>query len=563
MWGNKWRFGIFKRLLVSFLIALTPLYALGFYMYEWSKNEIKEEITASAQAQANYYINDMQNRLNQISAMQYELLGDPYVVQLANSPESLESYDKIGAMLYIRARLQSVMNSSPWIKDVRLLVPHEQLRLSASDGLDTMEQAAFNTSRLSSPYRLVHDAGELFMEAASPLIAYGSTSEYRPDFIVEIELSADALKQDMNLSNERSYSGKMSLTLGDGFGIQSSFEAPEREGDYITVQARSADYDMTYIQWILKDSIYESLNRHVRWFWIFSILTLSAAALFLLDINRIIRLPLAKIVRAFRNVEAGNFNLPIHHRRDDEFNYIYDRFNQTMASVRQLIDQVYKQKILLQDAELKQLQSQINPHFLYNSLFMTVRLIKSEKLEQASDFVHQLAGYFRFVTRNAKDTVSLADEIAHSRNYAGIQQVRFHDRISILFEETPAQWKDMQVPRLILQPLIENAFVHALEDKIEGGLLRVSFQVADNGLQIAVEDNGDHAEEQWSKLYSMLNLPQHDAEVTAVLNVHRRLQVKMGPSSGLAAERSELGGIKMVLTLTRAEENNDPVNDRG
>lgn len=79
--NNKWKFGIFKRLLISFMISLVPIYALGFYMYIWSKDEIKKEISESAQTQANYYINDMQNRLNRITAMQYELLGDPFVIQ--------------------------------------------------------------------------------------------------------------------------------------------------------------------------------------------------------------------------------------------------------------------------------------------------------------------------------------------------------------------------------------------------------------------------------------------------------------------------------------------------
>ncbi|SDT51419.1 two-component system, sensor histidine kinase YesM [Paenibacillaceae bacterium GAS479] len=563
LWGNKWRFGIFKRLLISFLIALIPIYALGFYMYNWSKTEIKQEITESAQAQANYYINDIQSRLNRISAMQYEMLGDPFVIELANASETLEGYDKIQSILYIRARLESIKSSSEWIEDVRLLAPNTKISISATEGLESLEPGLLNVDRLSSPHKLVDDDQKLFMEAASPLLAFGTTADYMPDFIVEIELSIEALKSDMDSSNERPYTGNLSLTLGNGFKIQSIINAPQRKGDYITIQAKSEEFDVLYSQAILKDRIYETVNRHVFWFWIFSILTLVAALLFLLYTNRTIRIPLAKIVRAFRNVEDGNLNLSIHHHRHDEFNYIYDRFNNTLASVRQLIDQVYKQKILLQDAELKQLQSQINPHFLYNSLFMVVRLIKAEKLEQATEFVNQLASYFRFVTRNTSDTVRLADEVEHSLNYANIQQIRFHDRIWIQFDEPPEHCRDLIVPRLILQPLIENAFVHALEDKLEGGLLKVSFAPMDKGWQIKVEDNGDNPDAKIAELQALLGQEQHHAEVTAVLNVDRRLKYKFGPGSGLEIGKAELGGVKVIMKLLETEDNDGAFVDRG
>ncbi|OXM16260.1 sensor histidine kinase [Paenibacillus herberti] len=563
LWGNKWRFGIFKRLLISFLIALIPIYALGFYMYNWSKTEIKQEITQSAQAQANYYINDIQSRLNRISTMQYEMLGDPSVIQLANASETLESYDKIQSILYIRARLESIKSSSEWIEDVRLLAPNPQISISATEGLESLEPGMLKVHRLSSPHKLVTDDKKLFMEAASPLLAFGTTADYMPDFIVEIELSTETLKRDMDSSNERPYTGNLSLTFGSGFTIQSIINAPQRKGDYFTIQAKSEEFNLLYSQAILKDRIYETVNRHVFWFWIFSILTFVAGLLFLLYTNRTIRIPLAKIVRAFRNVEEGNLNLSIHHNRHDEFNYIYDRFNNTLASVRQLIDQVYKQKILLQNAELKQLQSQINPHFLYNSLFMVVRLIKAEKLEQATEFVDQLASYFRFVTRNTSDTVRLAVEVEHSLNYASIQQIRFHDRISILFDEPPEHCRDMMVPRLVLQPLVENAFVHALEDKLVGGLLKVSFAPMDKGWQIKVEDNGDNPDDKIAALQALLGQEQHDAEVTAVLNVDRRLKYKFGPGSGLEVGKSELGGVKIIMKLLETEDNNGSSIDRG
>uniref|UniRef100_UPI00137593B5 sensor histidine kinase n=1 Tax=Paenibacillus luteus TaxID=2545753 RepID=UPI00137593B5 len=179
--------------------------------------------------------------------------------------------------------------------------------------------------------------------------------------------------------------------------------------------------------------------------------------------------------RAFKRVEEGNLDLNIRHHKDDEFGFLYERFNEMLVNLQISIDEVYNQQIHRQNAELKQLQSQINPHFLYNCLFSIIRLIKMQKEDEAVQFTNQLAKYFQFITRNTRDTVPLENEAAHARNYVMLQLTRFSDRVTIDFGDIPEKLKPISVPRLIIQPLVENAFVHGLENVTEGGLLRVSF----------------------------------------------------------------------------------------
>lgn len=123
-----------------------------------------------------------------------------------------------------------------------------------------------------------------------------------------------------------------------------------------------------------------------------------------------------------------------------------------------------------------------------------------DKFEEAIRFTDQLAKYFRFITRNKRDTVPLEQEVDHARNYVMLQLSRFSDRVSVSFEDVPDSLKPIGVPRLLMQPLVENAFVHGLENVDEGGLLRVSFRARSDGAIISVEDNGEDAELQLTRM---------------------------------------------------------------
>ena len=132
-----------------------------------------------------------------------------------------------------------------------------------------------------------------------------------------------------------------------------------------------------------------------------------------------------KLVSAFKRVETGELKFSIQHNASDEFQYLYTRFNAMLEYINNLIDQVYTQKIMSQKAELKQLQSQINPHFLFNSFFILQRMIQSEDKENAINFCGFLGQYFQYVTRNSIDEMPFYKEVQHARNYLEIQAIRF------------------------------------------------------------------------------------------------------------------------------------------
>ncbi|MBQ4436812.1 MAG: two-component sensor histidine kinase, partial [Clostridia bacterium] len=150
------------------------------------------------------------------------------------------------------------------------------------------------------------------------------------------------------------------------------------------------------------------------------------------------------------------------------------------------------------------------------------------------------------------DEIQLKEETEHARSYAAIQSARFSSRIKIEFGELPEEWKSFMVPRLILQPLLENSFKYGLEDRMEDGLLHVSFTPNENGLKITVEDNGQ-SDSDPEAMQSALETQEIDI-VSGMINIHRRLKIYFHGESGLKISRSELGGIAVSMNLPGREE---------
>jgi two-component system sensor histidine kinase YesM len=266
-----------------------------------------------------------------------------------------------------------------------------------------------------------------------------------------------------------------------------------------------------------------------------------------------------KLVDAFKEVEQGNLDISADHRGSDEFAYLFRGFNSMVNQLKRLIDQVLKQKILAQRSELKQLQSQINPHFLYNSFFILHGMVLQRDYENLEKFSRQLGSYYQFLTRSTSDEIPLQREVEHARTYAEIQARRFRNRIRLEFGDLPEDRHELVVPRLIIQPLLENAFEHGLRNKISDGVVSVRFVSEPERFAISVADNGDEIDEQM--IVGMRDLLAPDGgtlealersgftEHTGLANVHRRLQLKFGKDSGLRLRLGEAGGLEAELVI--------------
>ena len=284
---------------------------------------------------------------------------------------------------------------------------------------------------------------------------------------------------------------------------------------------------------------------------VYFVLVLLVTLLLMVMLYVIVRSPLRKLRMALKAIETGELNKRLPRTIISDFQYVNDQFNAMGARLEDLVEREYTLHLLHMKAELRQLQYQINPHFLYNTYFTLRALLEEEETEQASAFADLLGRYLKYATSSDQEYATLGEEISHAKNYAEIQQMRFSQRVDLQWEIEQEYFHDLKVPKLILQPLIENAFEHGLRRVLEGGIVRVSLDDTD-GVVIHVEDNGRTlTDERLEELAARLRQNNHQAgeDSVALLNIHRRLQILFGAQSGLSVSRSELGGLKTTVTI--------------
>lgn len=240
-----------------------------------------------------------------------------------------------------------------------------------------------------------------------------------------------------------------------------------------------------------------------------------------------------------------------------------------MEQIRELTDRYATQRtrknsaeIFDKQTELTALQSQINPHFLYNTLeSIRGQALLDDNLEIAR-MVEALAAFFRYSISRKGNLVTLRDELANIDNYMMIQRYRFNNRFSmeIIIDEEDEAAYDFLIPRLIIQPVVENAIFHGLEEKLEEGKVTIEVIVTEQNLIITISDNGTGIE---SKKLAILNVRIHDRNIQledgrnsnqrntgiALPNIHKRIQLLFGEEYGVNIYSTVGQGTDVEITI--------------
>jgi sensor histidine kinase YesM len=219
---------------------------------------------------------------------------------------------------------------------------------------------------------------------------------------------------------------------------------------------------------------------------IFLILLLLSTSFFL---SQLFIKPINRLLESIHRVYDGNLSARIENISDDEIGAVQKDFNAMMDSIEALLQENYAVKLREKEAQLKTMEAQINPHFLYNTLDTINWKVMELGGSDTCQMIMKLSQILRYSISNSKKIVSLKEELMQIENYLYIQQIRFQDRISFEMNIDPATLS-MQVHKLLLQPIVENAIIHGLENCEEGGIVRISARITDRQLLLEVYDNG-------------------------------------------------------------------------
>lgn len=287
-------------------------------------------------------------------------------------------------------------------------------------------------------------------------------------------------------------------------------------------------------------------------------LCLLAAALCAYFISGGVTKPLRQLRERMKQVEMGNFKVSVPIHSLDEIGVIGVRFNRMTREIDHLVDKIYEVELLRKDAEIQALQLQINPHFLYNSLEMIDSVAEIEGQALISQVAQSLAGMFRYSISGGK-FATLGEEIQHIRLYLQIQQIRYEDRFTYSIEIDP-ELLEFRLPKLLLQPLVENAMKHSIEQQPDGGHIGVAACKAPEGegwVRITVRDNGwisDAARLQMIEamlqdrgLYTR-RLQQERVSI-GLDNINRRIRLHYGDRAELVLTSSAQAGTEASLLI--------------
>ncbi|MBP1992980.1 sensor histidine kinase [Paenibacillus eucommiae] len=557
------RYGILLKLFTVFLIVLIPIYIIVSLMSKSGVNIIREQILMLMEQKSDYFVSATDSELERIAKLQKDLSDDPDLQSLSIRPDTLRDYERAKAINDLQSKLHTLSESSRYIKEAFVIIPSIERRISSLSGMKDINQDEFDRflTNKASASGLTSIDQRIFFVLGVPHIT-------KINYLMVVELSISKLSVDLGSLNSTGngtvfiWSNEMnkpSIIPAVGvtdeimrFNLQSS----EQEGTAFQMDdknylrfTKAFDFpDWSLVTVVEEDQILLPVHSFKGWLMVLSVISavLFVIASFLL--YRFIHKPLLKMMRAFKKVEIGQFDTNLAHTNKDEFYYLFQQFNRMTSQLKILIQQIYEQKIHSQRSELKHLQSQVNPHFMYNSLYTVAVMAKEEDYEGVTSMSRHLGDYFKFVTQNKADLIPLEKEVQHAKVYSSIQEVRFGSRIRFEFQETGeiAMW---EVPRLIIQPFLENAIMHGLEDVRQGGRLCVRVNASQMSLIIEIEDNGKGMPPDKLKKWQEASIIPHEWEDHALWNVHRRLRLRYGDRSGIKLQTNVDGGLTVALLI--------------
>ena len=267
-------------------------------------------------------------------------------------------------------------------------------------------------------------------------------------------------------------------------------------------------------------------------------------------IPRSITMPITRISRVTNQVAKGNLSVRAAAESGAEARMLSDSLNAMIDKINELLDQVTTEQIRLRKAEFELLQAQINPHFLYNTLDTIVWLAEAGDQKRVVSMVGNLSDFFRTSLNQGKDIISIREELAHVRSYLEIQQVRYQDILR--YEITvPEDLYEYKIPKITIQPLVENALYHGIKNKRGQGTITITGERSENGFVLYVRDNGiGMTQERLKEVRAGIQkLSYTGKEIYGLYNVNERIRLNFGETYGISIESTYGEGTCVSISL--------------
>lgn len=578
--GDRFARNIHTRLTGYFLLLLLPLVVISLFAVERSRDILYEQAVERTEMALSSAMNHFDLALQNVEEISTLLAADPSLNELLNRNSSNFSPETIVDFSTVLQQLSSSVSVNRFVSQISVYHQASQMFISTHFGgrklasepeqewmVEAARQGGTGISYVTADFP-VSDARTFGMltgtDGISLIRAMDLYNMERQSNLLVVTLNRSKLlgilktllpseNSRVSLLNEK---GQVIAETGKPFGDGVSPAADEMEVGKIS------DYSSWKLALIQpKNEVFRETDQ-LRLF-TFTIIGLSVVLALVISwvVYSGIASPVLKLARGMKRLGSGEMNIRVETNRKDEFGFLIQSFNRMAAVQKHLIEDHYEQQLRLANTELKFLQSQINPHFLYNTLDSIYWTAKNYDADEIGEMVMNLSRFFRLSLDKGRQVFTIEESVTHLHYYVRIQQLRFLDSFQVEYriaEET----KNIPILKLLLQPLVENAILHGMEGREQGGRLLISSVIEQGMVVIRVTDNGPGiGEERLSYILSelermgsrsILSLSREEERIKDLFglrNVFTRMRLYYGEAAGLKIESQPGQGTSAALYI--------------
>lgn len=574
--STHWYHTIIFKTMIIFIITLIPIVMLFVHLFYDFRKETIERLSEATLATDKEIFENFYSKIEEVELHMYELNTSSKLTSLSDLWDYYDKAERGEKIAEIQRLLQGYTYIGWDITTLRIYLPQRDVCIHYSYWGD-MNQEDYD---IIDQY---YEQSENWLINEEGVQLYFSDSMRKDDnrSISRMTITNYQLKELLDLFAKDEISSSIILVNGEVLNktvqnetlvnavldyyekhkemqVEEEFEVQVGREKYFCSYVGDGGKRIEVLTCRAYDKILEKSNQNMWRLYGMTGVCIFMFCIYLAYMNRNIRRPVVVLNEAFRQMRGEDEAVLIKNISKDEFNNLYTGFNEMSLRLTKNIQENYLMTINLQRAQLKELQAQINPHFLYNTLFIIKSRIQTGNLEGAKKMTTMLSDYFRFMNRNRKDVIQLREELECVCTYMNIQAERFSNKLHFLMDVVPTEIQALPLPRLLLQPIVENACKYMIEQIEENGMIHVYFEQRGSKVCIIVESEGIEITQE--KVDGMNERLQHlpkDNEITSTININKRIRLFYGEEYGLYYERAESGSLKAIVEVDGGKTNGE------
>ncbi|MBB6634212.1 sensor histidine kinase [Cohnella thailandensis] len=583
-----------KWMLLLLLFSLTPLLVMGIISFSISRSTINDKATQYSEHLLNQTADNLDTRLGIYKDMMMQVVGNDEIVGMLRKLNDADAAQFDLDSLSLTTKLSTIVATNPDVQSISFVSDRHYIKgiyrwssrkkADAAPYLQTIEDgsnfrwyptryATFVDSLNSQNSYVFSLAKQVYKISDDSPLGIVAVLDIREEVIKDLVLKAVSNDRDMQSfivdGNGRLVSYPDDTLIGksvaevlgpDGYERISSagsdgvkFPLSYKHNRLIVNVQKLHTNDWKVVNVISKSALYQDSNRLLQISVAIALVCILFSIVTALLLTNSITKPILQMIKLMKRVMSGDMSVRYKGKqRRDEFDVLGNSFNYMVTRIEELLHAVYVEQDQKRVAELKALQAQIHPHFLYNTLDIIKWTALIQKANQAAEMVSLLSRLLRISIGKGEETVTVEEEIEHVQCYLGIQKFRFNFNIETDVE-IAEDVKQLRTPKLILQPIVENAILHAFVDRETGGRILIRCETEPGGgIQFTVSDNGVgmNPEQAGTLLSGQADDPGRSGGI-GLANVDERVKLICGQAYGIRIDTKPGAGTRIGIRLPR------------